>query len=91
MEFLNSPSIQVGIQTKYWNTEYKSIILLSTNSSIYAYSIQLCKTKVLQIVSRLALTKCPLLHGNIQRETDTEIEKGGCMIPVCNNSFNDNK
>ena len=28
--------------------------------------------KVTQIVSRYALIECPLLHGNIQKETDTE-------------------
>ena len=27
---------------------------------------------VIQIVSRSTLMKCPLLHGNIQKETDTE-------------------
>ena len=30
---------------------------------------------VIQIVSRWALMKCPLLHGNIQKETDRETEK----------------
>ena len=40
--------------------------------------------------------KCPLLHGNILKETDREIEKkyvmisGGFVIPVVqNNSLND--
>ena len=40
--------------------------------------------------------KCPLLHGNIQKETNREREKkyvmisGGFMIPaVQNNSLND--
>ena len=40
--------------------------------------------------------KCPLLHGNIQKETDRETEKkyvmisGGFVIPaVQNNSVND--
>ena len=32
-------------------------------------------TKVIQIVSRLALMKCPLLPVNIQKETDRETEK----------------
>ena len=36
--------------------------------------------------------ECPLMHGNIQKETDTDIEtekkitetSGGCVIPVSN-------
>ena len=32
-------------------------------------------SKVLQIIPRSALIKCPLLHENIQKETDTEKEK----------------
>jgi hypothetical protein len=38
------------------------------------------------------------MHGNIQKETDTEIKKkvfgevsGGCVIPVRNNSLNHSK
>ena len=31
--------------------------------------------KIFQIVSRKALIKYPLLHENIQKETDTETEK----------------
>ena len=55
------------------------------------------KNKVFEIVSRKALTKCPLLHGNMQKETDKDIEKvfsetsGGCVIPVRNNFLNDSK
>ena len=31
--------------------------------------------KVFSRVSRQALSQCPILHGNIQKETDTEMEK----------------
>ena len=34
----------------------------------YAFNV----TKVIEIVSRKALTNCPLLHGNKKKEADTE-------------------
>ena len=34
----------------------------------YAFNV----TKVIEIVSRKALTTCPLLHGNKKKETDTK-------------------
>ena len=36
----------------------------------YAFNV----TKVIEIVSRKALTNCPLLHGNKKKEADTETE-----------------
>ena len=53
--------------------------------------------KVIQIVSRQALMKCPLLHGNIQKETDRlDRQKKVCYdfrrfrdSAVQNNSLND--
>ena len=44
------------------------------------------------------LTTCPLLHGNKEKETDTETEKlffsmtsSGVLIVLIDNPFNDNK
>ena len=31
-------------------------------------------TKLIQIHQRETLTECPLLHGNIQKETDTDMD-----------------
>ena len=41
-----------------------------------------------KIVYRQALAECPLMHGNMKKETDTEIDKciyqtlGGCVTPA---------
>ena len=39
-----------------------------------AFSQVVLRGKVIYILSRKALAKCPLLHGNMKKETDTETE-----------------
>ena len=59
------------------------------------YQYVLIHIKVIQIIARQSLTECPLLHGNMEKETDTKIvfteTSGGCVIALRNNSFIDSK
>ena len=71
-----------------WKSEYKQQVAIlreivaehESNLVLGEPQLNWCDSAVMvskafQIISRLALTECPLLHGNIPKETDTKIEK----------------
>ena len=56
-------------------TQIESAHMFKVARCVHMARAHVMSSMVIEIVSRKALMKCPLLHENIQIETDRETEK----------------